>query len=80
MPSYRKQRLALTLILLLLSCLGYAQQQVIESIEQGKISFFVTSTGVKHRVVVADNKGMKFIKSEADKLKPEMLTALPECP
>jgi outer membrane protein insertion porin family len=32
-PSYRKQRLALTLILLLLSCLGYAQQQVIESIE-----------------------------------------------
>jgi outer membrane protein insertion porin family len=32
-PSYRKQRLALTLILLLVSCLGYAQQQVIESIE-----------------------------------------------
>lgn len=33
MPSYRTQRLALTLILLLFSCLGYAQQQVIESIE-----------------------------------------------
>jgi outer membrane protein insertion porin family len=32
-PSYRKQRIALTLILLLLSCLGFAQQQVIESIE-----------------------------------------------
>jgi len=32
-PSYRKQRIALTLILLLLSCLGFAQQQVIESVE-----------------------------------------------
>jgi outer membrane protein insertion porin family len=31
--SYRTQRLALTLILLLVSCVGYAQQQVIESIE-----------------------------------------------
>lgn len=33
MHSYRTQRLALTLILLLVSCVGYAQQQVIESIE-----------------------------------------------
>lgn len=58
----------------------FAEEQVIESIEQGKLSFFVTSGGAKHRIVIAERKGVKFIRSEADKLNPDMLTALPECP
>jgi hypothetical protein len=55
-------------------------KEAIDGIITGKWSFFVTVGGVKRNLVVAvSSMGSKYLKTDIDPNRPEILLSLPEC-
>jgi len=58
-----------------------SQDEAIQEIESGRISFYVSVGGRTVAVVVAKSQyGNKYLKTEADGDQPDNLLSLPECP
>ena len=57
-----------------------SEAAMIEAIESGRWSFYVSRAGRDLDIVIVTSKyGRKYIKTAADGLHPESLLALPEC-
>ena len=54
--------------------------EAIAGIENGKWSFWTMGGGVRVNVIVAAHSKHKYLKTVADKVQPDNLLALPECP
>jgi hypothetical protein len=57
-----------------------SETQAIEAIEAGRYSFYVHAGGRSVKVKVAEHEGRKYLRTEADGLRPDNLLSLPECP
>lgn len=57
----------------------YTQEQVINWIETGTHSFFVSRPAGSAWVIVANRNGRKYLKTQADGDEPNNLLSLPEC-
>lgn len=56
------------------------QEAAIQNIENNKYSFYVISSGIKTKVIVAESaRGHKYLKTEADSTTSNNLLSLPEC-
>jgi hypothetical protein len=56
------------------------EEKAIIEIEQKRYSFFVIAEGKRVEVIVAEHEGRKYLKTTADKIIPNNLLSLPECP
>lgn len=54
--------------------------EAISGIETGKWTFWTQGGGMTADVVIATHNGHKYLKTTADKVHPDNLLALPECP
>jgi hypothetical protein len=54
--------------------------EAIAGIEAGKWTFWTKGGGKIADVVIATHSGNKYLKTAADKVQPDNLLALPECP
>jgi len=53
--------------------------EAISGIESGKWTFYTFGGGRRVKVIIANNNGHKYLKTEADGIHPNNLLALPEC-
>jgi hypothetical protein len=57
-----------------------SEDEAIRAIEAGRYSFWVHAGGRSVNVIVDEHQGHKYLKTEADGLRPDNLLSLPECP
>jgi hypothetical protein len=57
-----------------------SQEYTIREIEDGSWEFYVQEDSRTLDVIVAKHDGHKYIKTVADRLQPDNLLSLPECP
>jgi len=55
-------------------------ERAIDRIESGKWSFWTKGGGKVADVIIAKHNGSKYLKTIADKVHPDNLLSLPDCP
>ena len=58
----------------------FKEDDAIGHIESGKYSFHTLVRGERARVIIARHSGRKYLKTEADGLRPDNLLSLAQCP
>lgn len=56
------------------------EDQAIADLDGGVHTFFTEVDGAEAEVIVATHLGRRYLKTKADRVSPDNLLALPECP
>ncbi|TPW35082.1 DUF3892 domain-containing protein [Oecophyllibacter saccharovorans] len=57
-----------------------SEEEAIQGIKTHKYDFYTNAGGKKAKVVIATHEGREYLKTENDKIQPNNLLSLPECP